>query len=182
MTVRVKDHPDICERKDIWAQFVLPSEPEVVDMGPVHASLELMNSDDLALLSRGLITDDQVKRVEVNALVDTGASTLCINEVICAQLGLRTIDRRAVQMADGSVRPLDLAGPVEIRLENRRSTLSALVLPSDSEVVLGAIPLEDMDVFIDSVKRQLVVNPAGRNMAMAKAKSPRRVRQRAPRR
>ena len=178
MTIRVKDHPSIYERRDVWSQFVLPSQPKVEDMGPVYAQLELISGDDLALLRRGMIREDQVKRVTVPALVDTGASTLCINEAIKAQLDLRAIDQRAVQMADGSIRLLELAGPVEIRFENRRSVLSALVLPGDSEVLLGAIPLEDMDVFIDPVKRQLVVNPASPSKATARAKSPRRIRPR----
>lgn len=181
MAIRVKDHPSIYERRDLWSQLVLPSQPENVNMGPVYAELELVSGDDLALVRRGLLKADQVKRMSVSALVDTGASTLCVNEMVKAQLDLPVVDQRPVQLADGSIQLFDVVGPVEIHFQNRRSTLNALVLPGETEVLLGTIPLEDMDVLIDPQKRQLVVNPASPNMATAKAKSPLPVRLR-PRR
>ena len=62
-------------------------------------------------------------------------------------------------LADGTVTELDVVGPIEIRFKNRFSTTNALVLPGNEEVLLGAIPMEEMDVLIHPNKEQLIVNP-----------------------
>lgn len=46
-----------------------------------------------------------------------------------------------------------------MRFKNRRCVVDAMVLPGDNEMLLGAIPMEDMDVLIDPARRELVVNP-----------------------
>jgi len=129
-------------------------------MGLVDADIELINGDDLSLLRRGHIKEDEVKRITVNALVDSGALMLAINEEIRTQLGLQQVDMRSAQMADGTLLKLPVVGPVEVRFANRRSSVDAMVLPGDAEPLLGAIPLEDMDVLVDTQQRRLIVNPA----------------------
>jgi hypothetical protein len=62
-------------------------------------------------------------------------------------------------IADGSYRKCDYVGPVNIYFENRFSGVHALVLPGADEVLLGVIPLEEMDVIIDPLSEQLVVHP-----------------------
>ncbi|MBL7778473.1 MAG: hypothetical protein JNK66_09300 [Chitinophagales bacterium] len=74
-------------------------------------------------------------------------------------MGLKTKDRRPSLLADGTVTELDVVGPIEIRFKNRFSTTNALVLPGNEEVLLGAIPMEEMDVLIHPNKEQLIVNP-----------------------
>ena len=64
----------------------------------------------------------------------------------------------------------DLVGPVELRFENRATTCRALVLPGDSEVLLGAIPLEDLDVVIHPLRQELIVNPDSPDVAITKMK------------
>jgi clan AA aspartic protease len=92
-------------------------------------------------------------------LVDSGCGTLAINDNIRRQLGLDTQEARTLQMADNSVITLDVVGPVEIRFGNRRSNLDAVVLPGNSEPLLGAIPMQDMDVLVDPHRHRLIVNP-----------------------
>lgn len=128
-------------------------------MGLVYADIELINGDDLSLLRRGHLKEDQVKRMTVNVLVDSGALMLTINEEIQTQLGLQQVDARSAQMADGSLIKLPVVGPIEVRFANRRSSVDAMVLPGDAEPLLGAIPMEDMDVLVDPQQRRLVVNP-----------------------
>lgn len=128
-------------------------------MGLVYADLELINGDDLALVRRGYIKEDQVRRMIVKALVDSGAETLAINENIKSQLGLTQIDTRSAQLADGTVTKLEVVGPVDVRFANRSTTTRALVLPGDTEPLLGAILMEDMDVLIDPKQQRLIVNP-----------------------
>ena len=129
-------------------------------MGLIHAEIELISSDDKALARKGYLTDDQIKSIKVNALVDTGAYMLSINEEIKMQLDLVVVDEQEAELADGTLRKVEIVGPVEVRFENRRTSVDAVVLPYNTEVLLGAIPMEDMDVLIDPRQQRLVVNPA----------------------
>jgi hypothetical protein len=87
-----------------------------------------------------------------------------------AQLGLTKIEELLVELADGSRLALDVVGPVEIRFKNRRASVDALVLPGDSDVLLGAVPLELMDVLIDARNQRLIVNPAHPDQAQLNVK------------
>ncbi|MFT4153823.1 clan AA aspartic protease [Parafilimonas sp.] len=128
-------------------------------MGNVYAEIELINGGDLELARRHIIGEDEVKKMRVTALVDTGAITLAINENIQEQLQLPVVEKRKGYLANGSIIECEVVAPVEIRFKNRRCSCSALVLPGTSEPLLGAIPLEDMDVLIHPQRRELIVNP-----------------------
>jgi len=134
-------------------------------MGLVYADIELISGDDLVMYRRGHINKNEVRRMTVSALVDSGALTLAINEEIKAQLGLQQIDMRTAQLADGTLVQLEVVANVEVRFANRRSNVDALVLPGDAGPLLGAIPMEDMDVLVDPLRRQLIVNPEHPDMA-----------------
>ncbi len=126
----------------------------------VHVEIELINTIDLGLADRGIIEKDAVRGIKVTALVDSGAYMLAINENIRMQLDLKKVDEKEAVLADGTLRTLDIVGPVDVQFENRATTVRAMVLPGESEVLLGAIPLEDMDVVIDQRQQKLIVNPA----------------------
>jgi clan AA aspartic protease len=128
-------------------------------MGLTYADIELINAGDIEMARRFIIGQEEVKRLHVNMLVDTGAYNLCINESIQAQLELPFIEKRKGQLANGSVEEYDFVGPVVIKFKNRQTVCNALVLRGDNEPLLGAIPLEDMDVLIHPLKQELVVNP-----------------------
>lgn len=128
-------------------------------MGLVYAELELISSDDLALHRRGYLPENQIKRTKVNALVDSGAYMLAINEHIKTQLDLPVLDEQIAELADGQRVKLPIVGPVEVRFKNRATSVRAMVLPGDAEVLLGSIPMEDMDVLVDPKQQQLIVNP-----------------------
>jgi clan AA aspartic protease len=129
-------------------------------MGHVYADIELISGDDLALHRRGFLPEDEIKRMRVSALVDTGSYMLVINDRIKQQLDLPVIEEQTVRLADDTERRVEIVGPVEVRFENRSTTVRAAVLPGGSEPLLGAIPIEDMDVVIDSKQQRLIVNPA----------------------
>ena len=128
-------------------------------MGLVYADIELINAIDLGLVRRYKISEEEVKRMRVNMLVDTGSVYMCINETVQEQLQLDIIEKRKGQLADGRVVEYDVVGPIEVRFENRRCVVDAMVLPGDNELLLGAIPLEDMDVMVHPYRRELIVNP-----------------------
>ena len=110
------------------------------------------------------------KKLNVKAIVVTGAMTLTINEEIARQLDLEVQKRIKVTLADGSLRQCDYVGPVNIHFENRLSSCLALVLPGADEVLLGVIPLEEMDVIIDPITQKLAVHPDRPDLAQMKVK------------
>lgn len=131
----------------------------VNEMGLVYAELDLSNGGDVYLNRQGLPDENEIKKVNVTALVDGGAYMLSINETIKTQLDLPVIEKQFVTLADESLIEVKIVGPVEVRFENRRTSVDAVVLPGDAKVLLGAIPMEDMDVLVDQRQRKLVVNP-----------------------
>jgi clan AA aspartic protease len=130
------------------------------EMGLVYADIELLSVDDLALSRRGFLRREEVKRIRIKALVDSGAYELVINEDVKQQLDLPVLEERIAKLADDSERLVELVGPVEIRFENRSTVVRAMVLPGASEILLGAIPIEGLDVVIDPREQRLIVNPA----------------------
>jgi clan AA aspartic protease len=101
--------------------------------------------------------------VEVEALADTGAVHLCIPKHIAIQLKLEEFDRREVTVADGPRLDVSYVGPLAIFVANRRGLAGATVL--GDQVLLGAIPMEDMDLVLNPRTRQVVPNPVNPNIA-----------------
>jgi clan AA aspartic protease len=141
------------------------------DMGLIYADIEIINSYDLESVRRGHIDIDEVKRMHVNMLVDTGSYMLAINENMQEYLQIPVVDRKTGMLANGQPIRCDVVGPVEIRFKNRRTICQAMVLPGDSEPLLGAIPMEDMDVVINPLRQELTVNPESPDIAMTILKS-----------
>jgi clan AA aspartic protease len=129
------------------------------EMGLVYADIELINAGDIEMARRHIIGEDEIKRMHINALVDTGSHMLCINETIQEQLQFPVVEKRKAQLANSSVLECDVVSMVELKFKNRRTICNAMVLPGDSEPLLGAIPLEDMDVLIHPLRQELIVNP-----------------------
>lgn len=106
--------------------------------------------------------------VEVDALADTGSVHLCIPEHIRIQLQLEEIGKKDVTLADGSERLTPYVGPVELQFKNRIGFCGALVI--GDQALLGAIPMEDMDLIVIPKTRTIDVNPLSPNIATSIAK------------
>lgn len=109
--------------------------------------------------------EQNLKPMEVKSLVDTGSNFLCIPQHIANQLKLKVHDKREVIIADGSTKNVDYVGPIKINFDNRMCLVGALVL--GEQVLLGAIPIEDMDLVIHPAQLKITVNPQNPNMAVA---------------
>ena len=139
-------------------------------MGVVHADIELINAGDIEMVRRHMMDKEDVKRMVVNMLVDSGAYMMAINESIQQQLDLPFVDTRKSIMADGSIAEHDVVGPIIVKFKNRTATCNALVLPGDNEPLLGAIPMEEMDVIIHPLRQEMMVNPEHPYYAQLKLK------------
>lgn len=120
-------------------------------MGLVRAKLILRNP-----------RDGRLKPLETEALVDTGSLHLCIPEHVALQLRLDELEKREVTTADAAKRICSYVGPIEVRFENRACYTGALVL--GDEVLLGAVPMEDMDLVVSPSMRTVTVNPHSPNI------------------
>ena len=128
-------------------------------MGLGYADVELISGDDIVLHRHGFLMEDKIKRINISALADSGAYMLVISERIKDQLDLTVIETQVFRLANETEIRAEVVGPVEVRFENRSTTVRAAVLPGDVEVLLGSIPMEDMDVVIDPKRQRLIVNP-----------------------
>jgi len=106
--------------------------------------------------------------VEVNALADSAAVHLCIPEHVALQLQLEELEKREVKIADGTRRLVPYMGPIIVSFANRQCYVGAMVL--GDETLLGAIPMEDMDLVILPKTQQVAVNPDNPNFAASIAK------------
>jgi clan AA aspartic protease len=109
-----------------------------------------------------------LKFVEVDALVDTGLLFLCLPEEVRLQLQLQETSKKEVTTADGKRCLCPYVGPVRVQFENRECYVGAVIL--GDEVLLGAVPMEDMDLVVIPSARKIVPNPLHPNFAAAPAK------------
>ncbi len=123
-------------------------------MGLVRAKIQLRNP-----------RRSELEPLEVVSLVDTDALHLCIPEHIMLQLDLHVIDKKEVTIADGSKKLVSYVGPIEIKFKNRTGFVGALVL--GNEVLLGAIPMEDMDLVVIPSRLSIDVNPESPNIGVS---------------
>lgn len=134
-------------------------------MGILHATLRLGND-----------ARPDLEEIDAEALVVTGAMHLCIPEHIALQLHLKDTGIREVTLADGHVRQVRYVSPVRIEMLNRVCVTGALVL--GDQVLLGAIPMEDMDLIVEPARQRVSVNPRAPNIPMSLAKGARARKQR----
>jgi clan AA aspartic protease len=124
-------------------------------MGNVFAEITVKNAGDITLAHAGHITENNVRTVTLTAIVDTGATTLVINEDIFNKLGLSVVETRSINVAGGAKMECKVTDPVCIKWKDRQAMVSAMVLP-EGKPLLGVIPLEFMDLIVDPVRRELV--------------------------
>jgi len=105
--------------------------------------------------------------VHASALADTGAMMLCIPSSVASRLELETADHRPVTLADGRRVSVPYVGPIQVRFAKRACFVGALVM--GDEVVLGAVPMEDMDLVISPLTRAVTVNPASPDAPLHRA-------------
>jgi clan AA aspartic protease len=125
-------------------------------MSVFKEEITLANAVDISMAKSGLIPDTKIRRMTIEAMPDTGAWTLVINEEIRQKLGLHIEETSESTLADGKTDTYDVTDGVKIQWKNRSIILPAVVVPNAKTVLLGALPLEAMDLMVDPVHHQLV--------------------------
>jgi len=126
-------------------------------MGITYADLRLANQ-----------SRPDLEEIDASALVDTGALHLCIPEHVAMQLQLEPLKKREVQTADGKLHLVDYVGPIKISMLGRECFTGALVM--GNQVLLGAIPMDDMDLIVEPARMRVRVNPLSPNIPLSLAK------------
>ena len=121
-------------------------------MGLVYSNIELSNPVQPDLLP-----------LKVKCLVETGSSYLCVPSHIATQLNFKALETREATLANGQSESVPYVGPVRVTFENRNCFVGALML--GDEVLLGAVPMEDMDLVVQAKLLKLTVNPDSPNIA-----------------
>ena len=125
-------------------------------MGLVKTDIRLINSLDEGFAREGYIKPEEVRTVTVEAIVDTGAMSLVITEELRQKLGLEITGEKIARTANGQRVNCKVTGAVEIQWKNRQWIVNALVVPGAENVLLGAIPLEGLDLMVNPVTQELV--------------------------
>jgi predicted aspartyl protease len=120
-------------------------------MGEVREQITLVNAGDLAEEGRMRRKETEVRRITVDAVVDTGTWKLVMGEKTCERLGLAIVKESMATLAGGTRQPCKITEPVTIRWKDRFTSSHAMVLPGKEEILLGVIPLEDMDLRVNPV-------------------------------
>lgn len=125
-------------------------------VGRFSIEFQVANRGDVIKARDGLLAEDQVRRTTIRGVVDSGAGRLVLPKSVVEQLGLPLARKVKVRYADGRTRTRDTAEDVQVEIQGRQGTFTAVVEPTRSEALIGAIVLEDLDFLVDCLHQTLV--------------------------
>ncbi|HUB24983.1 MAG TPA: retroviral-like aspartic protease family protein [Tepidisphaeraceae bacterium] len=125
-------------------------------MGRFSVEVELANDEDLVGAKLGVISPDQVRRMTIRGVVDSGATRLVIPASVAQQLGLEVSGNVKVRYADGRTGDRSIAKRIQLTYGGRSSVFNAIVEPARESILIGAIVLEDLDFLVDCTGQKLV--------------------------
>ena len=128
-------------------------------MGKIMTAIRLTNAGDRELSLRGQLPLGDVRCETIEALVDTGATTLAIPDDVARRLGLRFAGTRNVRYANGQREAIPWVEGVRVEILGREMTCDAFVVPAGATALIGQIPLEALDLIVDPKNREVRVNP-----------------------
>lgn len=129
-------------------------------MGLIMVKVTLTNLFDWEKARAGLLREEAVRRVELDALADTGAISAAIPGEVAEKLGLPTVRQGTVRVADGRSFAVSWVGGVLFEVLGRTAVSEAVVLPRGTQPLLGAVQLEVMDLVLVPGSGEVVANPA----------------------
>ncbi len=132
---------------------------ETATVGKVLVAAKIENSGDLESVRRGLLADEQVRRIEVEDVrVDTGATYLALPKRLIDQLGLYRVRSATARTASGMA-SFGIYSPVRLTVQGRDCVIEVSEVADDAPVLIGVIPLELLDFVVDPKGQKLIGNP-----------------------
>ena len=129
-----------------------------VDVGRIVVDVLVENFADRERVARGEITDDEVRRLSVQALVDTGATFFCLPQALIDQLGLTFQRHKETRTVTGEMK-LGIYATAHLVVTGRDCNTEVMALPEGRQSLLGQVPLEMMDWWVDVTNQRLAGNP-----------------------
>lgn len=125
-------------------------------VGRFSVTFGVANHDDMVEVRRGHLAPDQVRRMTVRGVVDSGAAKFVLPQAVAEQLGLTRAARVKVRYADGRTATRPTAEGAYVEILGRHGTFTAIVEPKRKDALIGAIVLEDLDLLVDCTNQQLL--------------------------
>lgn len=118
--------------------------------------IELANYTDLIGVDRFELPESEVRRYEVDGIVDTSAAQLVLPQAAMDALGLEECWSAKVRYADGHTQSRPVVKNVWMKICDRESVFSAIVEPVRKTALIGAIVMEALDLVVDFVTQELL--------------------------
>lgn len=128
-------------------------------MGEVIVELTLENAIDRGMFRRRKLKEKDVRKLTAKAVADSGAVMLMLPQDMVEELGLEVLRKAVVSYADQRTEERSIAGPVTVKIGKREAIVECLVGPPASEILLGQVPREVMDLLVDCAQRTLAPRP-----------------------
>jgi clan AA aspartic protease len=125
-------------------------------MGRFAVDFEVANREDVFLARKGLLPEAKVRRLKIRGVVDSGATQLVLPKSVVTKLGLSPSGKVKVKYADRRSATRDTVDDVQVEILGRNATFRAVVEPSRTEALIGAIVLEALDYLVDCTHQRLV--------------------------
>jgi len=127
-------------------------------VGKTFEKVVIKNYMDIAKATEGLIQEDDIRKVEVNAVVDTGAAFLCLPPTAVAKLGLQYSHTRDVNTANGKVKRRFFS-VASIIIRDREIRMDVMENDESTPPLIGYLVLENMDFVVDTKSQRITPNP-----------------------
>jgi aspartyl protease family protein len=109
---------------------------------------------------------EPAKSIEIEAVIDTGATMLVLPQDLVDGLGLRKIRDARVKYANNKVESKWVYGAVTVEIKGRLGIFEVLSEEVGSQPLVGQIILEALDLIVEPATRMLVPNPRSPEMPM----------------
>lgn len=127
-------------------------------MGQTVEKVKVQNFEDILKARRGEISENEIRTVEFDALMDSGAAYLCLPPAEIDRLGLPYAQTRKVKTANGAVeRRIFMGGHITIK--DRSEQMSVMENDETTPPLIGYLVLEALDFVVDPRSQQLIGNP-----------------------
>jgi clan AA aspartic protease len=138
------------------------------EMSITYTEITLENMEDRIMAKLGYIKPSEARQLTVRAMVDTGSTDLVISEATRQRLGLEIVRSERLELADNRYEVFPVTESVRICWKDRDTSLAAVVVPGDGETLLGALPMEAMDLTVNPLRQEVVGAHGDRPLHMAK--------------
>ncbi len=125
-------------------------------MGKTIVDVKFTNAGDVTVSNRGYIPQSEIRSINTQGIVDTGAVLVSLPEKLVNELGLEIVEKRRVRSANGETADKSIAGGLLVEIQGRTSETRCIVEPESSAVLIGQIPLEEMDWMVHPQAQKLV--------------------------